>query len=157
MLNVEGGRPGLCESRIKPCHPFSGRYKALLVDGSGTGYLKTVCDYVHLNPIRGGLLKADERLLSYPWSSLMWYLAVPDHRPKWIRTDRLLGEPGIGHDTSTGRQEFERRMEARRLEETDPEALRAVRRGWCLGSEEFKREMLERVDGKLGENPELLT
>ena len=38
------------------------------------------------------------------------------------------------------------------LLETDPEALRAVRRGWCLGSEEFKREMLERVDGKLGEN-----
>jgi len=133
-------------------HVFSGRYKALLVDGSGTGYLKTACDYVHLNPIRAGLLKADERLLSYPWSSLMWYLAVPDHRPKWIRTDRLLGEHGIGPDTSTGRQEFERRMEARRLEETDPEALRAVRRGWCLGSEEFKREMLERVDGKLGEN-----
>ena len=31
---------------------FSGRYKALLVDGSGSGYLKTVCDYVHLNPAR---------------------------------------------------------------------------------------------------------
>jgi REP element-mobilizing transposase RayT len=27
-------------------HLFSGRYKALLVDGSGNGYLKTVCDYV---------------------------------------------------------------------------------------------------------------
>ena len=26
-------------------HLFSGRYKALVVDGSGTGYLKTVCDY----------------------------------------------------------------------------------------------------------------
>ena len=33
-------------------HLFSGRYKALVVDGSGTGYLKTVCDYVHLNPVR---------------------------------------------------------------------------------------------------------
>src|SRR5688572_30567837 len=28
-------------------HLFSGRYKSLLVDGSGNGYLKTVCDYVH--------------------------------------------------------------------------------------------------------------
>ena len=27
-------------------HLFSGRYKALLVEGSGNGYLKTVCDYV---------------------------------------------------------------------------------------------------------------
>ena len=32
-------------------HVFSGRYKALLVDG-GRGYLRTVCDYVHLNPVR---------------------------------------------------------------------------------------------------------
>jgi REP element-mobilizing transposase RayT len=37
-------------------HLFSGRYKALIVDGSGTGYLKTVCDYVHLNPARAKLL-----------------------------------------------------------------------------------------------------
>jgi hypothetical protein len=31
---------------------FAGRYKALLVDGSGNVYLKTVCDYAHLNPVR---------------------------------------------------------------------------------------------------------
>ena len=36
-------------------HLFSGRYKSLVVDGSGTGYLKTVCDYVHLNPVRAKL------------------------------------------------------------------------------------------------------
>jgi hypothetical protein len=29
-------------------HVFSGRYKALLAEGSGNGYLKTACDYVHL-------------------------------------------------------------------------------------------------------------
>src|ERR1035441_6534080 len=33
-------------------HVFSGRYKALLVEGSGHGYLKTACDYGHLNPLR---------------------------------------------------------------------------------------------------------
>jgi len=38
-------------------HLFSGRYKALMVDGSGNGYLKTVGDYVHLNPARAGLLE----------------------------------------------------------------------------------------------------
>src|SRR6185437_4163044 len=27
-------------------HLFAGRYKALIVDGSGNGYLRTVCDYV---------------------------------------------------------------------------------------------------------------
>jgi len=38
-------------------HLFSGRYKSLIVDGSGNGYLRTVCDYVHLNPARANLLK----------------------------------------------------------------------------------------------------
>ena len=51
-------------------HVFSGRYKALLVDSHGGGYLKTVCDYVHLNPVRAKLLGPEDRLLSYPWSSL---------------------------------------------------------------------------------------
>ena len=32
--------------RHKQCgHLFGGRYKSLIVDGSGDGYLKTVCDY----------------------------------------------------------------------------------------------------------------
>jgi hypothetical protein len=29
-------------------HLFSRRYKSLIVDGSGSGYLKSVGDYVHL-------------------------------------------------------------------------------------------------------------
>jgi REP element-mobilizing transposase RayT len=60
-------------------HVFSGRYKAVVVDGSGNGYLKTACDYVHLNPVRAGLLKDEERLLSYPWSSLIWYVTAKQH------------------------------------------------------------------------------
>jgi len=39
-------------------HLFSGRYKSLIVDGSGSGYLRTVCAYVHLNPARAKLLDA---------------------------------------------------------------------------------------------------
>src|SRR6266481_2379458 len=46
-------------------HLFSGRYKALVVDGSGNGYLKTVCDYVHLNPARAKLLKLEQPLRDY--------------------------------------------------------------------------------------------
>ena len=32
-------------------HLFGGRYKAQLIDGRSTGYLRTACDYVHLNPV----------------------------------------------------------------------------------------------------------
>ncbi len=50
-------------------HLFSGRYKSIIVDGSGTGYLRTVCDYVHLNPARAKLLKIDQPLRIFVWSS----------------------------------------------------------------------------------------
>jgi hypothetical protein len=111
-------------------HIPSGRYKALLVEGSGNGYLRTACDYVHLNPVRAHLLRPQERLLAYPWTSLAYYLAAPEHRPRWVRVDRLLGEHGLQQDTATARQDFERRMEARRLEPGDEQGLKALRRGW---------------------------
>ena len=116
-----GGRYALASERLHhPAQPsdklfghvFGGRYKALLVEGGGTGYLKTACDYVHLNPVRARLLQREERLPGYPWSSLMWYLAVPKHRPAWMRIDRLLGEHGIMRDNGAGRAELERRMDA---------------------------------------------
>ncbi len=48
-------------------------------------------------------------MLSYPWSRFGGHLAVPAHRPSWLRVDRLLGEHGIRMDTARGREEFERR------------------------------------------------
>jgi REP element-mobilizing transposase RayT len=64
-------------------HVLSGRYKAQLVEGSGNGYLRTACDYVHLNPVRAGLLKADERLLAGVRSGL-----TPQARPRQGRDSR---------------------------------------------------------------------
>ena len=56
-----------------------------MVEGSGNGYLRTACDYVHLNPVRAHLwLEPEEGLLAYPWSSFVYYLAAPQHRPEWI-------------------------------------------------------------------------
>ena len=65
-------------------HVFSGRYKALLVEGSGV-YLRTMCDYVHLNLVRARLLTPQDRLPAYPWSSLGLYKSAREHRPQWIR------------------------------------------------------------------------
>ena len=133
-------------------HVFSGRYKALVVDGSANGYLRAVCDYVHLNPVRAKLLRAEQRLLEYPWSSFGSYLAAKAHRPAWLRADRLLGEHGIQEDTAAGRRQFERRMEARRAPAADAAEWKPIRRGWCLGPAEFKAKLLEQMDGKLGEH-----
>ena len=67
-------------------HLFSGRYKALIVQGND-GYLRTACDYVHLNPKRAKLLKAEEPLRAYAWSSYRQYLSAPKQRASWIRVD----------------------------------------------------------------------
>ena len=133
-------------------HVLSGRYRAQVVEGSGNGYLRTACDYVHLNPVRAHLLRPEERLLAYPWSSFGYYLSAPQHRPAWMRVDRLLGEHGIQQDTAAGRQLFEQRMEARRAEIGDEQAVSQLRRGWFVGSELFKAQLLEKIDGKLGEH-----
>ena len=125
-------------------HLFSGRYKALPVDGSGSGYLKTACDYVHLNPVRAGLLLAEQPLQTYRWSSYPLYLKPPEHRPVWLRTDRLLGEWGIPTDSTAGRRQFGVCMEARRKAEQTEEGEK-LPRGWCVGSDRFRQELLEQM------------
>ena len=132
-------------------HVFSGRYKSLVVDGSGSGYLRTVCDYVHLNPVRANLLRPDQRVSDYPWSSWPAYLQEPKYRPRWLRFDRLLGELYIPQDSESGRHELEEHLERRRAQEQGEE-FKAIRRGWFLGKESFRRELLEQMDKKLGES-----
>src|SRR5260221_7438150 len=136
--------------RHKLCgHLLAGRYKALVVDGSGNGYLRTVCDYVHLNPVRAGLLKPEVPLESFVWSSYGYYLQAPEQRPSWLRVDRLLGEKGIPKDSEAGRQKFALDMERRRAEESAAD-YEQIRKAWYLGSEEFRRELLAAAGERVG-------
>ena len=132
-------------------HLFSGRYKALIVDGSGNGYLRTVCDYVHLNPSRAKLLQKEESLRTYRWSSFPEYLKAPTKRPAWLRVERLLGEYGIHRDSAAGRGRLEEALEQRRGAE-DGQAYKAIRRGWFLGDEKLKQELLAQVSEKAGKS-----
>jgi len=133
----------------KECgHLFAGRYKALHVEGGGDGYVRTVCDYVHLNPARAGLLKAGKALQAFPWSSYGDYLKTARQRPVWLRVDRLFGEKGIAKDSAAGREEFARLTEERRRADLTEE-FKPVERGWCLGSEAFREELLAAAAGHL--------
>ena len=106
-----------------------------------------MCDDVHLNPVRAGLIGPEEPLQSYPWSSYPGYLEEPQRRSVWLRVDRLLGEWGIPTDSPAGRQELAGRMEARRRAEGSGEY---EPRGWCSGSEEFGQELLAQVSAQAG-------
>jgi REP element-mobilizing transposase RayT len=130
-------------------HLFSGRYKSLVVDGSGTGYLRTVCDYVHLNPVRAKLLGPGHSLQKYRWSSYPAYLSRK--RAPWLRVDRLLGEMGIPKDSRGGRQAFEKRMQERAAQE-NPKDYKPLRRGWCLGDKAFRKELLGQMAERVGQS-----
>jgi REP element-mobilizing transposase RayT len=130
-------------------HLLSGRYKSLIVDGSGSGYLKSVGDYVHLNPARAKLVAADVPLKSFAWSSWPAYLLARSKRPAWLRVDRLLGEWGISEDSPAGRQRLEQALEERRGTE-EGEEFKPIRRGWCLGEEKFREELLTQMSERMG-------
>jgi hypothetical protein len=111
-------------------HLFQGRYKAQVIDAETPGYLRAACDYVHLNPARAGLVGRAEALENWRWSSYPQYLRRPQLRSEWLRTDRLLGEHGIGCDNIRGRRELAARMKAQRRTGDDLATLGRVRHLW---------------------------
>jgi REP element-mobilizing transposase RayT len=132
-------------------HLFAGRYKSLLIDATTPGYLRTVCDYVHLNPVRAALVTKRERLQKYRWSSYPSYLRARQKREPWLRYDRLFGEHGLRNEGQRSRLEFARRMEERRVEPNDPGA-EAIRRGWFFGAQDFIARLLDRLPRSVTEH-----
>ena len=86
-----------CQSRSG--HLFQGRYKAVLVDADA--YLLELTRYIHLNPVRAGIVKEPE---DYPWSGHRAYLgreAIP-----WLTTDWVLAQ--FSKRISSGRRAYGR-------------------------------------------------
>jgi REP element-mobilizing transposase RayT len=136
-------------------HLFQGRYKALIVDSNGGDYFSTVATYIHLNPARAGLLDSRNPDLSeYRWGSYPFFIQ-PLKRPLWLCTKRVLEALGFADDDE-GRTLYETYLQKRTVEvacsenpaEFD-ERWKQIRRGWCLGGEEFRREMEGLVDRRV--------
>ena len=53
-------------------------------------YLSRLFAYVHLNPVRAGLVKRKDGLETYPWSSLSDYVKPPSKRRDWVAVTREL-------------------------------------------------------------------
>jgi putative transposase len=66
-------------------HLFQGGYKALLVDRHA--YLLELVRYIHLNPVRAGLVSDP---LDYPWSGHRAYLGREE--VPWLSTDWVLSQ-----------------------------------------------------------------
>lgn len=127
-------------------HLFQGRYKAIPVDGRDGLYFRTVSDYIHLNPARAGLV--GERLLDFRWSSFPALVGAPRKRPRWLCAEWVL-EQG---DRASARMALRENLELRAREDgkrggIDKEMLKALRRGWYFGSEDFRADLLDRLAG----------
>lgn len=139
---------------------FGDRYKAALVEGRGY-YYETLLDYIHLNPVRAGLVKpqAGASVMDYAWSSVAGgYAQPPRKRAEWLAAEAGLGAFGFA-DTVSGRRRFVERLDRRAMEEKaecagvparEAEAdgrSSHLRRGWYWGSQAFVEKVL-----KLGES-----
>lgn len=145
-------------------HLFGDRYKAVLVEADGGDYFRTVLDYIHLNPVRAGLVPTtgdgSPDLFAFPWTSLGSYSIRPSQRPHFLETARGLAA-WDAKDTPRGRREFLERLveqasreraEACGLVEIEGQGLQStLRRGWCFGSTGFKERLLEATDTLLGQ------
>lgn len=121
-------------------HVFQGRYKAILLDADAVG---PVCHYIHLNPVRAGLVAAPE-LEKYAASSFhqLWY---PTKRWPFLVSSTAMEKAGGLADTPKGRRSYCDYLAW--LSEDDPERKRLgfdrMCRGWVQGSKDFRKAILD--------------
>ncbi len=121
-------------------HVFQGRYKAILLDFDAVA---AVSHYIHLNPVRAGLAKADN-LQEYGSSSFhqLWH---PRKRWSFNNFSVCLNSAGGLADKPKGRMLY--RDYLGWLSESEPERRKLrfddMCRGWAQGKKEFKRAVLE--------------
>ena len=78
-------------------HLFQGRFKAVLVDADS--YLLELIRYIHLNPVRAGMVAAPE---DYPWSGHRACLGL--ETIPWLTTDWVLAQ--FGTNPARARREY---------------------------------------------------
>jgi len=94
------------------------RYKSVLIEAGGSGgdtYLRTLLDYIHLNPVRARIVPSESYggLLDYPWSSLAAADAVaPKAREPWMAVTEGLVLVQC-EDRAADRRYFVERLEER--------------------------------------------
>lgn len=144
-FNVKHGRWG---------HLFGGRYKAIVVQHQEGDYYRQLVDYVHLNPVRAGMIGKGEGFDSMPWTSLREYRKPPTKRFEWMETEKAFGAVELP-DTTTGRRRFIERLETLVDWDMPSEAGKVLwegqslqstlRRGWYFGSQAFREALLNRL------------
>jgi putative transposase len=113
-------------------HLFQGRFKAHLVEEQG--HFLEVSRYIHLNPVRAGIVSRPE---AYRWSSYRSYWRAARRLP-WITCTRVLGE--FGREVTTARRAYGRFVRAG-VDQPPPSPWAGALGGLLVGSERFVTKM----------------
>lgn len=121
-------------------HLFQGRFKSLIVE-PGKHWLDLV-DYIHLNPVRAGLVDLDS-VGKYPWSSLVVF---PKRRVRPSFFDASWMDYYEAYSDSKGGW-ISYRNHLKLLSSEDPEEIEKLERwmcsGWSIGSSDFQAAVSE--------------
>ena len=128
----------------RPGHLFQGRYRAEMIEDES--YYWTVSRYVHLNPVRAGLVARPEQ---WEWSSYPGY-RDRRRRQSWVAHDRLLAacQGEYGGDPTAAYVGFVNAG----LSSPPESPFREAFGGWILGSPRFIEELRTRA-GPVVANP----
>ena len=123
--------------RAERGHLFQGRYQALCIEEDGA--LRRVVDYIHLNPVRAGIIEV-AALANYRRSSLHRFLSGA--RPPGLTPDRFLRNCGFTDDKE-GWSAYMERLGLLGLDEAEQKRLgwADFSKGWAIGTSGWKRAL----------------
>jgi putative transposase len=116
-------------------HLLQGRYKALLVDMDA--YAQELSRYIHLNPVRAGIVKRPEE---YLWSSYRHYINM-DSDPKWLHTGFILSY--FNRSISKAKKAYRQFVESL-AEQVYENPLKDVVGSTILGNDDFVSQIKEK-------------
>ena len=123
-------------------HLFQGRYRTEMIEDES--YYWNVSRYIHLNPVRAGLVNRPEQ---WAWSSYPGY-RDPRRAQNWVAHDQLLNAWQGERGGKNSRAAYVRFVEAG-LKDPPPPPFHEAIGGWILGSERF----VARLRKLAGANP----
>ena len=138
-------------------HLFQGRYKAIPVESEEPEYFRMVSTYIHLNPAWARLLNTEKPdLQNYSWSSYPVFVRERN-LPTWLCRSLLFACENMPDEGRRSRWRYAALMERRvkeilhaNFKQDREKEWGRLRRGWYLGSDEFRGKLMERADGLLG-------
>jgi putative transposase len=120
-------------------HLCQGRYQAILVETLAG--LAGVVDYIHLNPVRAGIVETAQ-LAGFRWSSLRKFMRGP--RQASLVAEDFLAQRGL-QDSEAGWASYLGELQALAVDEAEQErrGFKTMSKGWAIGTRGWRHALIK--------------